>query len=1571
MASQKPNKQMRSRPKDNSGAEFKSKPKKITNPTIQRLNSTERLNYRISARICIIALLMAAVRCPLAAPVTGCTAVSTNTGTGLPTTLTATNLAMSLSEPLPAATGELQFFVTSSDTGNKEIRFFKHDGSRKFAGVMTGSGTNYKSVILKDPLKLVVGSFNSNKLAVYPVTESAGVYTLGTVVQTTPSENIGLLLSDKGSAFIFVQSKTNNKVFKYDMSLTLINTRSTGAFDNVNAFYMALSHDGAKVFMGTPTYFSLYNKADFSQVKGFQYDWPAWLQKAFCMDNLAPSHMVYSATDSGSSEFIVVHDLASGTNPDVATPSPIAGYYGANTNNILNFGPYQFVVYVSSGTTAELQFFAKPGLTAVTPAFTTPSLTVYRAGLPTFRGWVIVGDRFYFGFISDGANKNFQSYYLTVDRCATRDGSSVCTDCVDGLSLYRVGTSPGNQCMTTAEFPAGYGIDTGSVELAIPCADTNCNDCKSSKDTCVACNSGWYLRSSGCYHPTTSPIIPDFFGANTLTGTVVSCQINPTCKLCKNDYQVCTGCDTATGWFLNVNVCQHATSAPTIPNRKGPDTVSGLVVNCFDTNCLLCKADFNTCTGCDTAAGWYLNGIICQHATTAPTIPDGKGPDTGTGLVVDCFDNHCLLCKANFNTCTGCDTAAGWYLDANTCKHATLAPIFPPFKGPNTVTGILATCSENKCKHCVDTFTTCTGCDTIMGWYLDDTTCKHAIYNPKIPSSKGPDKTSGLVVPCSDVGCLTCKNDFLICTACKFGFELSGTTCVPTDGCTTGYGKSPGDSCSPCLDSRCIYCRDDYAVCQKCDVENLYFLSDNSCVFHKNIRNGFGGDSRRGVVSPCTAADCIDCRKNFTTCLACNSQLGLELSNGRCLSMSQINFKIIAAKFFVGSATAQIQFSSNIKDTSSLAEPLDIIFTDTNQNRNITCEQIKCRIQSVQSDGFTLKFEATETIVKGDLYLNNVSTFIIKSEDGTVWTDYPIKVPDISFVAKKSVSQAAGSTLSTLNSARMPISIAISFAAPAAASFLDALINTIFVLKLIEGPPVNLPDSLLEVDLDVSLLPINIENPMQKWVANGPECTPSVQFSKYGMACNLIANQGVTILQMFALLIIAIGVTLLSNYLLRKIVQYLLKKNKKYTLEELEKATPQTMQVEGDLRQQREVIKKSRLARAVSRVGKVLGLQFILIKLEGNQIVLFLMSALAMKHPSRYSADVVSTCIALVYFLINVILGLSYFLASIWIWNQLEILQMKKKGKRVLTGTLKTKVNLSKSPYPILNYSFEELKCPDEYWKLLLPVVNLLRTTALSLAITSVLGKAWQQVTLVLMIEIGVLAFEIVSDVRVSRAEHYAEIVMRSCTISYLFFKLISTSPSLTDETRQANVGVPMMVCLIGLIGVGMVFTLWTIGVMIVRGVEMLVAKWKALKELKKLVNEDLNIKNESAEYPLKGANLSGLSQPESAQAKPEDSKIKVRQVKKAEISKFNLKSKRQRKKTSREKKEAIEDSNLTKRHKLPEEATSALPINQGKLQTEIHHVNAAGDPKKIPMPSIIANIQRRKKRVFPHKEKS
>jgi hypothetical protein len=499
----------------------------------------------------------------------------------------------------------------------------------------------------------------------------------------------------------------------------------------------------------------------------------------------------------------------------------------------------------------------------------------------SFSGFVFSTTGAYFAIIQDDpTDKNFQSYYLTVDRCVTRDGSNVCTLCLPGVGYYRMGTAPNNLCQTTAEFPAAWGIDTGASFLASPCTDANCNACATNYLICTACNTvgGWYLDGTSCEHATLSPQIPSGKGANTVSGLVVNCQ-DTNCLLCKASYSVCIGCNTGSGWYLDGLVCKHAVSAPQIPSGKGPNTGTGLVVSCQDTHCLLCKSDYTICTGCDTGSSWYLDGSTCKHPVSAPQIASGKGANTVAGTVVNCQDTHCLLCKSDYSICTGCDTGSSWYLDGTTCKHPVSAPQIASGKGANTVAGTVVNCQDTHCLLCKVTYLTCTGCDTGSSWYLDGSTCKHPVSAPQIPSAKGANTVTGAVVNCQDTHCLLCKPDYSICTGCDTGnsWYLDGTTCehpvsAPQIPSAKGANTVAGTVVS-CQDIHCLLCKVTYMTCTGCDMANSWYLDGSTCkhpTLSPQIPNNFGANIGTGLVVPCQDPMCSLCKSDYTTCTGCD-----------------------------------------------------------------------------------------------------------------------------------------------------------------------------------------------------------------------------------------------------------------------------------------------------------------------------------------------------------------------------------------------------------------------------------------------------------------------------------------------------------------------------------------------------------------------------------------------------------------------------------------------------------------------------------------------------------------------------
>jgi hypothetical protein len=891
--------------------------------------------------LAVLYLLMS----PTAAlPVTGCTGVSTNTGSGFPTTLPA--LApdvLSISETLPNGSGELKVFITTHNTNTKVIRFYSITGAKLLDSTLTCAGINFKSVILKDPLKLFVAQWNDRKTASYSVTILSGVYSLTLLWDNINApEKYGVLLSEEGTNYLWLQDMVANKIHKGVTtwgagSFVTYNTVAAGGQDTQNAIYMAITYDSSKFFVGGGKYFGLYNKADFTQVKVFDHSLsPSTEHWAMVLDNLA-TYRTYSCLSKGAGPDpqCFIFNLALATDPPTVTF--VDGHYGLDTNNILNFGPYQYVVTIKKGPgVTDLLFLSKINLSS--DLISLPSSVEVGLDRPSFQGFVETGSRFYFSIVEGSTNQNFQSYYLTVDRCAVRDGSNVCTDCVDGLGLYRVGTAPNNLCMTTAEFPAGYGIDTSQSELANLCFQGNCAKCLSDNLICTECNIGWYLKSGACYHPTSAPIIPDFFGANTVTKTADACQ-DTHCKLCKATYATCIGCDTGSSWYLDGTTCKHATLSPVFSAGTGPNTGTGMVVTCQDANCATCSATHVTCTVC--SAGWYLRTGSCYHPTVAPTIPDFFGANSVTGTADACQETHCKFCKMDYTTCIGCDTGAGWYLDGSTCKHATLSPVFPASKGPNTGTGLVVTCNEANCltcsstywtctaciagwyfrtgscyhptsapiipdyfgantvtgtadscqdvhcKLCKATYSTCTGCDIGSSWYLDSNTCKHATLSPVFTSSTGPNTVSGLVVPCQDSNCATCSATYLTCTQCNAGWYLKIGACYhptlsPIIADYFGANTVTGNVV-PCQDTQCKLCKTNYLTCNECDNGSGWYLDATTCkhaTLSPVFSAGTGPNVGTGLVVPCQELNCQICSGSHSTCTQCTP--GWYFKTGSC-----------------------------------------------------------------------------------------------------------------------------------------------------------------------------------------------------------------------------------------------------------------------------------------------------------------------------------------------------------------------------------------------------------------------------------------------------------------------------------------------------------------------------------------------------------------------------------------------------------------------------------------------------------------------------------------------------------------
>jgi hypothetical protein len=310
------------------------------------------------------------------------------------------------------------------------------------------------------------------------------------------------------------------------------------------------------------------------------------------------------------------------------------------------------------------------------------------------------------------------------------------------------------------------------------CQAANCQLCTASHLTCTQCIASWYLKSGTCYHPTLAPIIPDFFGANTVTGTADACQ-QANCKLCKAAYTICTGCDTTTGWYLKSGACYHATFVLLFQTISEPTLLTGTADACQDSHCILCKATYTACTGCDTTTGWYLDGSTCKHASLSPVFPSGKGPNLLSGILVSCFTSHCKNCMNSYLDCISCFD--NFILDSSN----------------NVCNPIIIPCLDPHCDDCIGDPMSCNACKTVEGWFLfqSSKSCQHKSMIPKFGERSGPDTSAGIVKACKDSFCLNCSANYQICTECDQanGYVLVNGTCHKLTIITTAVKPTKAD----------------------------------------------------------------------------------------------------------------------------------------------------------------------------------------------------------------------------------------------------------------------------------------------------------------------------------------------------------------------------------------------------------------------------------------------------------------------------------------------------------------------------------------------------------------------------------------------------------------------------------------------------------------------------------------------------------------------------------------------------------------------------------------------------------
>jgi hypothetical protein len=487
------------------------------------------------------------------------------------------------------------------------------------------------------------------------------------------------------------------------------------------------------------------------------------------------------------------------------------------------------------------------------------------------------------------------------DCVACQENYLVCFKCKTAVSPSPQKYLHNGDCVVPSSFLPGFGVDSVSLQ-ALPCVDKKCADCKANYANCYSCQPSadptkqTFLYMNKCIIPAE---LPAQTGANWATLSTSACQ-NSNCLDCSTDYTKCLRCKisatASSQYYLFNNDCVLISTAT---SGFGADTVAKTIRPCQSSTCFDCKNNFKTCTMCrltnNATTQTYLLAGSCY---LAGDLPVGYGPNLVTRMGSQCPTN-CQECRETSSKCTLCSQqAATYYIYNNLCYTLFSLPAgwgagpAPEYKAMK--------CLDDGCLDCKEDYTKCSICkSTPTMYYLHapDQRCylKENIpigYGLKLSGSRG--ETQACAIPL----CSECNEGYMTCSKCQNATPklfLHKLSCVPYTDLPDYYGGNYDTLASAqCAISGCLSCKENYRICTKCGTsggKQLYLDSEkNDCVASLTVTNGYGIDSDTKAIKRCLIGHCNLCREDYKLCRECDYLKGYVLMKNSCQKASDLTF---------------------------------------------------------------------------------------------------------------------------------------------------------------------------------------------------------------------------------------------------------------------------------------------------------------------------------------------------------------------------------------------------------------------------------------------------------------------------------------------------------------------------------------------------------------------------------------------------------------------------------------------------------------------------------------------------------
>ena len=331
---------------------------------------------------------------------------------------------------------------------------------------------------------------------------------------------------------------------------------------------------------------------------------------------------------------------------------------------------------------------------------------------------------------------------------------------------------------------------------------------------------------------------------------------------------------------------------------------------------------------------------------------------------------------------------------------------------------------------------TCTSCRSGFFFFASNASC---LAPQDTPAGYGPVQVNSTLIRCADAACLTCAQDFQVCTMCN----ASQPVLLRNGKCNNipiFYGLNTPTTIARCNINNCMQCFFNYTTCTKCS-PGLVALANNTCYDISSCPAGYGYNALQGSIVTCSDTNCRTCSSNYSNCTACAASYVLAASTCYAASAS---LAVAATSFNMSTYEMLITFNTPIK-----LHMLQLLITDDVRGETFTCDTpgVACAA-SVYNDR-CLRVEVTGAVVIGGR-VEVTNTSVISDLNDHMFVSYPISIaPFLSYPPLLNLPHICATIVSFILTFSFLFNITGAFHSFLSSSYADYLLSSALLLHLL------------------------------------------------------------------------------------------------------------------------------------------------------------------------------------------------------------------------------------------------------------------------------------------------------------------------------------------------------------------------------------------------------------------------------------------------------------------------------------------------------------------------------------------